>query len=277
MSSINERSVQHFPSTISYLPPLISILSPPTLPSSSSTPLTAQHPLIAATEAWETRAVLLLWLALLLTVPFSLSALSSPDAAPSPSAYGVDLPASSRLFAQATAPLSKRVILLTLPLLHRSGKEGAYAALVLARIFSRTDAVQGLQGFLNWASAELDEGERESEANFVASLLELLALLPSMLPAGHLDILESFTEEKLVPHLRGSRTAASSGLIRKLVVKAKGRWWMTRLKASGGEEGTPDGLEEVLDDLMTGLADKVSRSACQCCIYSLDAQMCRTQ
>jgi hypothetical protein len=141
---------------------------------------------------------------LLLTVPFSLSALSAPDT-PSPIAYDIDLPATSLLFSQSTAPLAQRVTLLALPLLHRSGKEGAYAALVLARIFSRTDAVHGLQGFLDWAGAELDEGDREGEANFVASLLELLALLPSMLPAGHLETLDRFMEDKLVPHLRGGR------------------------------------------------------------------------
>lgn len=153
-------------------------------------------------------------------------------------------------------------------MLQRSGKEGAYAALVLARVFSRTDAVQGLAGFLDWAEAELREGDREGEANLVASILELLALLPSMLPQGeHLDTLERFTMYHLLPHLRGSRTAASSGLIRKLAIKARGRWWLTRL-GQGKEEGdVPEGLEDELDDLMTGLSDKVCES--RYCVYEI--------
>jgi hypothetical protein len=173
--------------------------------------------------------------------------------------YGADIPASKLLFSEPTSDLTQRVILLSLPLLHRSGKEGAYAALVLARVFSRTDAVQGLAGFLHWAGAELQDGDRESEASFIASLLELLALLPSMLPAGHLQTLAGFTVDVLLPHLRGTRTATGSGLIRKLMIKARGRWWLTRLsQAKESEEGgIPDGLEDQLDDLMTGLADKV--------------------
>lgn len=251
--------MQHFPSSISFLPALISVLSPPTSPCSSSTPLTAQHPLLAHSDAWETRAVLLLWLALLLTVPFSLSALTSPQPVDLRQ-YSVDPPAAARLFCAPTSDLTKRVILLAIPLLHRSGKEGAYAALVLARIFSRTDAVQGLAGFLDWAGAEISEGDREGEANIVASILELLALLPSMLPLGYLDTLQRFTDDVLLPHLRGGRTAASSGLIRKLVMKARGRWWLTKLgqaREADGEGELPEGLEEELDDLMTGLADKV--------------------
>jgi hypothetical protein len=131
-------------------------------------------------------------------------------------------------------------VLLALQLLHRPGKEGAYAALVLARIYSRTDAVVGLSGFLDWAAEELHEGEREGEANFVASLLELLALLPGMLPPKYLGEVHAFTEERLLPHLRGGRTAASSGLVRKLAVKARGRWWIARLSGAGGFSAGPN-------------------------------------
>ncbi|GFZ52002.1 hypothetical protein JCM24511_09773 [Saitozyma sp. JCM 24511] len=243
--------VPHFPSSISHLPILVSLLSPPTTPSTSSTPITPHHPLISSQAAWELRAVLLLWLALLLTVPFSLSALGAPSPLP-PAAFQIDLPSYRRLFPTELAPLGERVVLLALQLLHRPGKEGAYAALVLARIYSRTDAVVGLSGFLDWAGDELHEGEREGEANFVASLLELLALLPGMLPPKYLGEIHTFTEERLLPHLRGGRTAASSGLVRKLAVKARGRWWIARL--SGAD--MPEGLEDALDDFMSGLSDK---------------------
>jgi len=86
-----------------------------------------------------------------------------------------------------------------------------------------------LPGFLTWAKLELEEGERENEANLVASLFEFLALLPSLLAPQYLPLLEDFTGHTLLPHLRGSRTAAGSGLIRKLAVKARGKWWIARL------------------------------------------------
>jgi hypothetical protein len=207
------------------LPILITLLSPPTSPSSSTSLSTPHHSIISGQEAWELRAVLLLWLALLLTVPFNLTALS-PETPVNPP---IDDPSLRALFTRPISELGRQVVILTLPLLHRPGKEGAYAALVLAKLYSRPDSVQAIPGFFAWARLELEEGERETEANLVASLFEFLAVLPSLLPPGHLPLLEDFTGSHLLPHLRGSRTAAGSGLIRKLAVKAKGRWWLARL------------------------------------------------
>lgn len=222
--------VPYFPSGLGHLHVLISLVPDARL---------------ASDDSWELRAVLLLWLALLLTVPFSLSALSGE-----PSATGLDVPTHARLFAAPTSDLAARVVLLALPLLHRPGREGEYAALVLARLFARDDAVQGLPGFLDWAGAELSDGEREREANFVTSLLAFLAVLPAMIDASHLLTLSAFYSDVLIPHLAGGATAASSGLIRKLAVKARGRWWLARLRDD------MDGVEDVLDDLMTALSDK---------------------
>lgn len=225
--------MSHFPSSIPNLPILITLLSPPTNASSSTTPDTPHHPLLSSEDAWPLRAVLLLWLALLLTVPFNLAALSS-DQEIHPR---ISNPAFDTLFAHPTSELAARVVLLTLPLLQRPGNEGAYAALVLARLYSRSDAVHSLPGFLEWAKTELEEGDRDTEVSFVASLFELLAVLPGLLAAEHLQVLAGFMDGALLPHLRGSRTAAGSGLVRKLAVKARGRWWIARLghRQSHGE------------------------------------------
>ncbi|KAK4685879.1 tubulin-specific chaperone D, partial [Tremellales sp. Uapishka_1] len=261
-------TVPHFPSSIPHLPLLIFLLSPSTSPSSSTTPPTPHHPLISAPSQWELRAVLLLWLALLLTVPFNLSALS--PSTPSPAAFGMDLPSLEKLFPIATSELAERVTLLSIPLLSRPGKEGSYAALVLARLFAREDAVQGLPGFLAWSGQEIMEGEREGESNLVASILMFLSLLPPLIGANHLTILHDFSEAVLLPHLRGSRTAASSGLIRKLAIKARGRWWLARIgKGWSNDEDAelPNGLEEELDDLMGGLGDKDTIVRYSCAKY----------
>ncbi|BEJ12462.1 hypothetical protein CspHIS471_0209220 [Cutaneotrichosporon sp. HIS471] len=222
--------IPYFPSALGHLHVLIALLPDPRL---------------ASDDTWELRAVLLLWLALLLTVPFSLSALSDE-----PTATGLDVPSHARLFAAPSSHLAARVILLVLPLLNRPGREGEYAALVLARLFARDDAVHGLPGFLDWAGAELSDGEREREANFVTSLLSFMAVLPAMIDASHLPTLSVFYVDVLIPHLAGGATAASSGLIRKLAIKARGRWWLARLRDD------MDGVEDVLDDLMTALSDK---------------------
>lgn len=179
------------------------------------------------------RAVLLLWLALLLTVPFSLTALSSGE-----TPTRLDVRTHQRLFSAPTSDLAVRVTLLALPLLHSPGREGGYAALVLARLFARHDAAQGLPGFVEWAGAELAEGEREREANLVASLMAFLAVLPGMISPSHLATLCGFFDDVLIPHLAGGNTAATSGLIRKLAVKARGRWWLARL--GRGFRGDPD-------------------------------------
>jgi hypothetical protein len=127
------------------------------------------------------------------------------------------------------ASLARQVISICVPLLSKPGKEGSYAGLVLARLYSRTDAVEHLPKFLEWTRLELEEGDREGEAIFVASLLGFLSLLPTMIPHHHLEHLEAFWTKVFLPHLRGSRTAAGSALVRKLAVKSRGRWWMAKL------------------------------------------------
>ena len=161
---------------------------------------------------------------MLLTVPFSLKALSSDTAY----ASSLDLPARAKLFASDSSGLSRQVVSLAIPLLAKPGKEGAYAALVLARVYSREDAADGLDGYWEYMKLELEEGEKDGEANLVASLLEMLALLPGMVRPRRLDSIRTF-EDWLFDYLRGTRTAASSGLIRKLAIKARGRLWTTRL------------------------------------------------
>ncbi|WVO16748.1 hypothetical protein L204_104432 [Cryptococcus depauperatus] len=251
--------VTHFSSAIPNLSMLVSLLSPPATPNPSVPPTTPHHPTISSPSAWELRAVLLIWLAMLLTMPFNLLALSDSNDPISSIPYGIDMPSATILFKKPTSKLAQRVSLLAILLLKRPGNEGAYAALVLARLLSREDAVHGLSGFLEWVSVEVREEDREGEASLIASLFKFLSLMPSLLKAKHLPLLEVFLEEQLLPHLRGSRTAAESGLIRKLAIKAKGRLWMTKLgkKYQEGEAlDFPLGLEAELNDLMCDLSDK---------------------
>ncbi|KAL1413220.1 hypothetical protein Q8F55_000973 [Vanrija albida] len=75
----------------------------------------------------------------------------------------------------------------------------------------------------------------------------------------HLPAQERFLNDVLLPHLAGGRTSQSSGLIRKLAVKARGRWWLARLGRglrNDPDAELPEGIEEQLDDLMSGLGDR---------------------
>ncbi|RXK40761.1 hypothetical protein M231_02013 [Tremella mesenterica] len=248
-------NVPHFPSDIKYINLLVSLLSPSSnRPSSSTTPLLIHHPLLCSQDAWELRAVLLLWLAMLLTVPFNLSVFSIDQSTSS----SLDLVSKNILFSVPTAVLARQVIVLSIPLLDRPGKEGVYAALVLARLYSREDVVNSLPGFLNFARQSIQEGDREAEANLIASLFAFLAFLPAMMRSERLKMMVEF-EDWLLDYLSGTRTAASSGLIRKLAVKTKGRWWLARLGSTtykSGEVDMPEGLETIIDSLMSGLSDK---------------------
>ncbi|EIW73358.1 hypothetical protein TREMEDRAFT_26174 [Tremella mesenterica DSM 1558] len=247
--------VPHFPSDIKYINLLVSLLSPSSnRPSSSTTPPLVHHPLLCSQDAWELRAVLLLWLAMLLTVPFNLSVFSIDQWTSS----SLDLVSKNILFSVPTAILARQVIVLSIPLLDRPGKEGVYAALVLARLYSREDVVNSLPGFLDFARQSIQEGDREAEANLVACLFSFLAFLPAMMRSERLEMMVEF-EDWLLDYLSGTRTAASSGLIRKLAVKTKGRWWLARLSSTtykSGEVDMPEGLEAIIDSLMSGLSDK---------------------
>ena len=154
--------VPYFPSTISYLPKLAKILSPPRNASTSRTPLFPHHSLLSGQDVWEIRAVLLLWLGLLLTVPFELAALGGEETNSGVST--LDATAKDILFHKSISPTAQQIISILVPLLHQPGKEGSYAALALARLLSRSDGSVGLAGFFSWAARELSEGDREGEA-----------------------------------------------------------------------------------------------------------------
>lgn len=71
----------------------------------------------------------------------------------------------------------------------------------------------------------------------MTNILALLAHLPALLPnpQTHLFRLKQFYERTLQPRLlRGS---SGNGLLRKMGVKARGRWWVALLGVTMGEAG----------------------------------------
>ncbi|GHJ90423.1 hypothetical protein NliqN6_6825 [Naganishia liquefaciens] len=208
--------VTHFPPEITHLPVLVYLLSPPETP--SETDDFPCHAALAPARSWEIRAVCFLWFSLLLTVPFTLSAFDESSTS------------DKRITSQVLA-IGKRA--LDVP-----SKEGEYAAIALARLLARSDGVGELDGFLAWVRERLVAGGTEGDAVFTTHILALFALLPSLLPTPktHLPMLWRFYESTLSPHV-GTATASSNGLLRKMNVKARGRWWVAWLNVTMGEAG----------------------------------------
>jgi hypothetical protein len=143
--------VTHFPSDVYSLPLLLELFSSPSRD-------TAYHLAISSPESWELRSVLLLWLSLLMTVPFGLSAFDK-----------ISSGATSVNFSQTAV----RVEILCRPLLYKPSKEGEYAALTLAKLYARPDCMAGLNPCLEWVRGELDKKDDQHdglEAIFVSSI-----------------------------------------------------------------------------------------------------------
>lgn len=134
--------VTYFPSEVHHLPMLLKLFTP----SPSGTPY---HPSISPSTSWELRSILLLWLSLLMTIPFNLSAFDTQ--APSTSI--------SALISIPNMTTADQVRGICQPLLYKPSKEGEYAALTLARLFARPDCLKNLGGFLNWVEEELQSHE----------------------------------------------------------------------------------------------------------------------
>lgn len=270
------------------------------------------HPDISPSTSWELRSILLLWLSLMMTVPFNLAAFDgSPE----------------MIMPGKLSQTAEQVKEICYPLLYKPSKEGEYAALVLAKLFTRPDCIQGLSPFLEWVHAELDGKSQEFdslEAIFVSSVvptlcrhyaaanhkvpgggtqltnvLRFMATTPTLFSVDHLseqlDVLYTFQQSTLRPYLMDeSRIASESSLLRKMSVKAEGRWWKVKLgsnrpskqqrhiKSQQAAETSdaalksfdhriwqrgdldeedyepPDGFEDEVSNLLESLSDKVS-------------------
>ncbi|KAJ9124791.1 hypothetical protein QFC24_003160 [Naganishia onofrii] len=252
-------AVAHFPSEISNLPVLIYLLSPP--PATVQTETNEDfpcHPALAAARSWEIRSICFLWTSLLLTVPFDLSAFDTISPTPS-------IPSNPSTHAQeANHRLSTAAQVLTIGkrTLAVPSKEGEYSSLLLARLFSRNDGVEDLPGFFKWVEEQVrvSAGEERrpdgNQAVFLTNILALLAQLPSLLPNArtHLPKLLEFYTTVIAPHVEGTsahgpsssssssgsgstNVVTSNGLLRKMAVKARGRWWIAMLETTMGHAG----------------------------------------
>lgn len=170
----------YFPPEIEHLSVLLAVLDPST---SNQTQASGAHQVISDPSAWELRSLLLLWLSLLLTVPFPLKSFdpASHSDMVSPSISSI-LPHTASAFpdtASAIASLSRTAhgaLRVSIPLLFASGKEGEYAALILARLMGRRDVADALEPVLAWIGREAQDGQ-ERQAIFVSGHRQVISLI----------------------------------------------------------------------------------------------------
>lgn len=101
----------------------------------------------------------------------------------------------------------------------------------------------GLESFMEWVANEVDfGGDRSGELDtvFVSNVLGIVSLLPSMLSSPstspYLYRIREFCQSTLIPRFENTSSSisgANSATLRKMAVKAEGRWWVARLGGSG--------------------------------------------
>jgi hypothetical protein len=185
-----------------------------------------------AQSLWEAQYVLLLWLSMLVLIPFDIAIVDSSLAeAPTAAQHGTAQASSgsgqggssgglaSQPAAPAFPPLVGTIMELCQRYLASPGSTREMAAVVLGRLLTRPDMAPALAAFLDWGCAALTGTDDSQRASFLvpgtalafATLFKLGQRSALLVPAA-----------RVFPHavqLLGSRLAATNALARKLAVK----------------------------------------------------------
>eukprot|EP01018_Ginkgo_biloba_P017523 Gb_00473 [translate_table: standard] len=244
-----------------------------------------------STGEMETKCTMLLWLSILVLIPFDMSSVDTALA-------------ETCLFSKdAPPPLVERMIIVCKDYLSSPGPMRKMAGLLLSRLLTRPDMRAALRSFMQWSQASLATSMEENTGIFlVPGITEAMA---AIFQVGGRDILLDVASIAWqgTCDLVKSPAAARSPLLRKLLIKLTQRVGLTYLpqrvplwryvgrnsllgenltlaapskshnnesvqglkSASGGENGkevqeeemdVPEVIEEIIEQLLTGLRDK---------------------
>lgn len=167
------------------MPTLLAVLDPPV---STRMEGNGSHLIVADPSAWELRSLLLLWFSLLLTVPFPLKSFDAEVSSSVNDMATCDissiLPHTAAAFPDSSpaiisqARTAQQALRISAPLLFAAGKEGEFAALILARLMGRGDVKGGLEPVLEWIGREAQEGQ-ERQSIFVSRRVSALSANPT--------------------------------------------------------------------------------------------------
>ncbi|GKV12903.1 hypothetical protein SLEP1_g23988 [Rubroshorea leprosula] len=170
-----------------------------------------------STGEMEAKCVMLLWLSVLVLVPFDISSIDTSIAS------------SSSLGEHELAPLVMRILGFSKDYLSNSGPMRTMAALVLSRLLTRPDMPKAFTSFIEWTHEVLSSRTDDVMHHF--RLLGTLEALAAIFKAGSRKVLLEAVPSVWhdVSGMIKSGTAATSPLLRKFLVKLTQRIGLTCL------------------------------------------------
>ncbi|KAI3428971.1 uncharacterized protein J3R85_008780 [Psidium guajava] len=237
-----------------------------------------------STGEMEAKCVILLWLSILVLVPFDIASVDSSIAC------------NNELGELEPAPLVSRVLGFCKDYLSSAGPMRTISGLLLSRLLTRPDMPKAFIRFIDWAHEVLSSSKDDVMGHF--QLLGVVEALAALFKAGSwnllLDIVPSVWND--ISSLGKSGTAARSPLLRKFLVKLSQRigltclpyrlpsWrYMSRTRSLGGnvssasqkldqldagatsgvilqnmqddDADVPEIIEEIMEVLLSGLRD----------------------
>ena len=148
-------------------------------------------------ETWETRYVLLLWMSIVILIPFDLASVDS---------------SANEILVQSLISLCKKY-------LSDAGPTRDMAAVLLSKLFSRKDTIKHLQEYISWAIDTLNNCDSFLQTGIYASLAFIFKFVPREILLPYATFLSTII---LAP--------SNAVFIRKLSVKLVQRIGMTYLK-----------------------------------------------
>lgn len=209
---------------------------------------------------WEEKYVMLLWISHLMLTPFDLATISStgdPELGTLPGGFSPRMPSAAR-----------RAIQLALNSLSEASKEREAAGILLARVALRPDMAQYrlLDSTIDMALASLSNKADGSGATSIYVHVGALSFLSGVATAADSNIINAFLPIIFRDvHAISSQDSAqrkeiySSASARKLIIKvlrAITIHVLHNISAGHGQLSGEDILEEVIDHMLNGLADK---------------------
>ena len=211
---------------------------------------------------WEERYIMLLWISHLSLTPFDLAALSS-DKSVDPGDMPLDLP-------MAMPSIAKEVTYIAIRNLSAPSKEREAAGFLLARLALRPDMrpYKLLNSTIDWALSCLAEGSDTNGKSSIYDDLGALSFLTRAVNSADSKTITPFllvifktVQTKISQGSAKGKAMYASALARKLLIKLL-RAITGHTLYSGPETPSKtvlnreDALEEVIDHLLTSLADK---------------------
>ena len=215
---------------------------------------------------WEERFVMLLWLSHLMLAPFKLVSLASQSPGINP-----DATTSLRIgFHKKTPPIARRLVTVADHYLGFASREREAAAVLLSRLALRKDMrkIELQMTLVNCALLTLDGSHSKAAPLPTYALIGILSFLAKFIVSAENEVRKPLLASiyKSVQHAMADifpfhEELSSSAMARKLIIKICRALTVAGIEIDAKSPRSPscvgeDALEEVIDEMLTALADK---------------------